>query len=185
VRTVSFMSDDGFAQKIRTRALSTVVSIDGASDASLDRLRQPRLIAWVERFAHAGDGGAVWLLLLTVFGFRSPRAVLRASLVLALASIFVNGPVKKLSSRPRPAPLDNGSFRPHGSSFPSGHSFSSWMMVWLLPPVRGLRFLAVPVASLIAASRVYLRYHHTSDVLAGSLLGAAVGWALRRFVRWR
>jgi len=167
------------------RVYDRVVVVDAASDAKLDPLRHPRVVSAMERAAHIGDGGAVWLLLLALFGRTSPRAALRAAGVLAVGSIMVNGPVKKLSSRPRPAPLSDDGFRPRGSSFPSGHSFSSWMMVALLPPVRGLRFLAVPIAALISTSRVFLRYHHASDVIAGSLLGASVGWLLRRFVRWR
>ena len=170
---------------VARRVYNKVVVADAASDARLGRLRHPRAVSVVERVAHIGDGGAVWLLLLALFGRTSPRAALRAAGVLAVGSILVNGPVKKLSSRPRPAPLSDDGFRPRGSSFPSGHSFSSWMMVVLLPPVRGLRLLAVPIAALISSSRVFLRYHHVSDVLAGSLLGASVGWLLRRFVRWR
>lgn len=173
------------ARRVYGRMYDRVVVADAASDAKLAPLRRPRAVSAVERVAHIGDGGAVWLLLLALFGRTSPRAALRAAGVLAVGSIVVNGPVKKLSSRPRPVPLSDDGFRPRGSSFPSGHSFSSWMMVALLPPVRGLRFLAVPIAALISSSRVFLRYHHVSDVLAGSLLGASVGWLLRRFVRWR
>lgn len=171
--------------RVYNRVYGTVVVADATSDVRLDRLRHPRAVSMMERIAHIGDGGAVWLLLLALFGRTSPRAALRAAGALAVGSIVVNGPVKRLSSRPRPVPLPGDGFRPRGSSFPSGHSFSSWMMVVLLPPVRGLRLLAVPVAVLISASRVFLRYHHVSDVIAGSLLGVSVGWLLRRFVRWR
>ena len=184
-------TEDGFAvgdvssnpKLVRTR--SVLASIDGGADGLVHNLRHPSAVRVVERAAHLGDGGAIWLLLLTVFGGRNPKAALRAAGFLAIGSILVNGPLKKVSSRPRPLPLVDGSFRPKGSSFPSGHSFSSWLMVLLLPPVRGLRLLAVPLASFIAFSRVFLRYHHPSDVVAGSLLGASVGLWLRRIVRWR
>jgi membrane-associated phospholipid phosphatase len=31
---------------------------------------------------------------------------------------------------------------------------------------------------------VFLRYHHTSDVLAGAAIGVASGLLLRRLVKW-
>lgn len=167
------------------RMYEKVVAIDAVSDSKLGRLRHPRAMSVMENVAHIGDGGAVWLLLLVLFGRSSPRPALRAIGALAVSSMVVNGPVKKIWSRPRPVPHPGSGFRPHGSSFPSGHSFSSWLMVALLPPVRGLWLLAVPVAALITSSRVFLRYHHASDVLAGSLFGVFAGWLLRRFVRWR
>jgi len=38
------------------------------------------------------------------------------------------------------------------------------------------------LASLVAASRVYVRMHHASDTLAGAVLGVALGSGLRPFV---
>jgi undecaprenyl-diphosphatase len=37
------------------------------------------------------------------------------------------------------------------------------------------------LAMLVASSRVYVRDHHTSDVLAGAAIGAVVGRVVRRF----
>jgi undecaprenyl-diphosphatase len=39
------------------------------------------------------------------------------------------------------------------------------------------------LASAVAASRVYIRLHHASDVAAGAAVGLALGIAFRRFVR--
>ena len=85
-----------------------------------------------------------------------------------------------------------------GFSFPSGHSAGTFvlylMLAWLLLPYLrpawrwpvGLAALAVALG--VGASRVVLRVHYASDVLAGWLLGlawmalviCAVEWAQTR-----
>ena len=60
-------------------------------------------------------------------------------------------------------------------SFPSGHTLHavcfSWQAIAHFP---GLAWLLVPMASLIATSRVVLGLHYPSDVLAGAVLGAVL-----------
>jgi undecaprenyl-diphosphatase len=67
--------------------------------------------------------------------------------------------------------------RPADFSFPSGHSASSFAAVFALY-FRGARLWkpALALAVLIAFSRLYLYVHYPSDVLAGILIGAAIGW---------
>ncbi|MEO8314497.1 MAG: phosphatase PAP2 family protein [Pseudomonadota bacterium] len=63
-------------------------------------------------------------------------------------------------------------------SFPSGHTLhavSFALIVCSSLPVMAL--VLVPVAVLIALSRVVLGLHYPSDVLAGALLGAVIGSA--------
>jgi undecaprenyl-diphosphatase len=63
---------------------------------------------------------------------------------------------------------------PDPYSFPSGHAAAATALAvtasvahpWIAP-------LALPAGGLVAASRVMLRVHHLSDVLAGAALGAA------------
>jgi undecaprenyl-diphosphatase len=63
------------------------------------------------------------------------------------------------------APLDR-------YSFPSGHTLHavsfSWQAVAYFPE---LAWVLVPLASLIAASRVVLGLHYPTDVLAGATIG--------------
>lgn len=80
--------------------------------------------------------------------------------------------------------LPYGMRRPVTSSFPSGHAAAAFAAAALLSagarrPVRlGWHLLA----GAVAASRVYVRLHHPSDVLAGAALGAAYGRLTRRLL---
>jgi undecaprenyl-diphosphatase len=67
------------------------------------------------------------------------------------------------------------------SAFPSGHATAGFTTAVFLsradpgPPW----FL---LAGLVGFSRIYVRLHHTSDVVAGAALGLAFGYAARCFV---
>lgn len=65
---------------------------------------------------------------------------------------------------------------PSGYSFPSGHTFSSFTAATiLLWTDKKIGIPAFILASLIGFSRLYLYVHFPSDVLAGIILGLAVG----------
>jgi len=75
-------------------------------------------------------------------------------------------------------------------SFPSGHTthcFGVAVAVLVLAPRWGAGF--VVAAALVAWSRMYLGSHYLSDVLAGAglgtLVGAALGLAIRRWLKNR
>ena len=63
---------------------------------------------------------------------------------------------------------------PDPFSFPSGHAAAATAVavsVALAQPF--LAALVLPLAALIAYSRIYLRVHYASDVVAGAVLGVA------------
>ena len=130
------------------------------------------------------DHGELWIILaLVLLVIRSQRkygAAVACGLVLDLVSC--NLLLKPRVGRIRPfavntavellvkAPLD--------ASFPSGHTAVSFAAVFALKAAGSpLWKPALAVAVVIAFSRLYLYVHWPSDVLAGVLLGAAVGWA--------
>lgn len=108
--------------------------------------------------------------------------------VLAMVSSqLLIGPVKSLYERARPPlPLVETS----GYSFPSGHAVAgaaiAISIVIVLVPAgprrRNLEMLAAGFAVMMAMSRVYLRAHWLSDVVAGAALGAAVAIAAAMLV---
>ena len=68
--------------------------------------------------------------------------------------------------------------RPKDFSFPSGHtaaSFASVTALWLAGK-KQWAMAALPLALLIAFSRMYLCVHFPTDILGGAVLGTACGW---------
>ncbi len=95
------------------------------------------------------------------------------------ASQALIGPIKALYARPRP-PVSL--VETTGYSFPSGHAVAgaaiAIALVVVLVPAgprrRNLEMIAAAFAVIMGLSRVYLRAHWLSDVVAGVALGAAV-----------
>lgn len=132
----------------------------------------------------------MWLALAALRALRNDggrdlnrRAAVRAAAGVGIESAIVNLGVKSLFRRVRPAstsphPLP---FRqPRTSSFPSGHATSAFCAADLLGDGDRLRPVYYGLAVVVATSRIYVRIHHASDVLAGAVLGAALGRLGRR-----
>jgi undecaprenyl-diphosphatase len=110
------------------------------------------------------------------------------TLVAFLLTSLVTDLLKDVFERPRP-PFGEDRIQPlvslpSSESFPSGHSstsFAAAVALGILVPK--WRWPALGIAALVAFSRVYLGVHYTLDVLAGALLGAAIGWAVARLAQ--
>ncbi|WP_110656143.1 phosphatase PAP2 family protein [Salinicola halimionae] len=62
-------------------------------------------------------------------------------------------------------------------SFPSGHTLHAAMFTCLTAATTPqLLPIVIPIAILIAASRVVLGLHYVSDVVVGALIGAGLAW---------
>ena len=97
-------------------------------------------------------------------------AVLVASVIAIYIAVHVT---KAATDRPRPPdPLAGSTL----SAFPSGHSAYSTIYVAAAILARGpaMTAAAIALAFAIGASRIYLRVHWATDVLAGWALGAAI-----------
>jgi undecaprenyl-diphosphatase len=110
---------------------------------------------------------------------RVPVAFLAAASATLTASLVVS-PLKDLFDRHRPPESDPGLGAivplPDNASFPSGHAataFAAATAIAILSP--RMRPYALALAAAIALSRVYLRVHFPLDILAGGLIGAALG----------
>lgn len=132
-----------------------------------------------------GEDGRGWIAAALIRSRRhtDPWPVfLRQITWLGIESAIVNGPAKWTVRRSRPgiSPREHRyPFRkPSSSSFPSGHASSSALMATLLSE-DGLAPLWWGIALTVAASRVYVGVHHTSDVVAGLAIGTGIGLLAR------
>jgi undecaprenyl-diphosphatase len=139
-----------------------------------------------------GDG-VIWYAMLALLPVLYGSAAVRPVIIMALTGILGVGlykALKRVFVRERPfithssislamAPLDR-------YSFPSGHTLHAvsftWQAVAVFPE---LGWVLVPLAALIAGSRVVLGLHYPTDVFAGAMIGAglaAVGQALSQLL---
>jgi membrane-associated phospholipid phosphatase len=135
-----------------------------------------------------GDFSLLWHLIGAARAVSSPAfrpAARRLAVALAIESLVVNWGVKSLFRRARPSwdePRPHRLRRPRTSSFPSGHATSGFLAATLLSEGSRAPLGWYAVASVVAASRVHVRIHHASDVVAGAAMGVAAGRVVRR--RW-
>jgi undecaprenyl-diphosphatase len=136
-----------------------------------------------------GDHGMIWLALAALQAARRPDRwrprFVRAAAGLGLESVLVNGPVKWLFRRTRPiheGPRPLHLRRPLTSSFPSGHASAGFFGAALLRQGDPWWPLYYAVAIVVAASRIHVKIHHASDVVAGAAIGATLGKLARRAV---
>ena len=167
-----------------------VRAVDRAVDAAVTRAKNPVLDAVFYPLSSAADHSLLWLAAAGVreaLGKARPGTALRLAAVLGVESAVTNVALKSLFGRIRPVldlgqmgPLPWGLRRPVTSAFPSGHATAGFTTaVFLSRADPGPPWYLI--AGLVAFSRVYVRLHHTSDVVAGAGLGLAFGLAARRF----
>lgn len=156
--------------------------------------RPTTLIA--EGFSFAGGLWVNWSIRIVAFvvlAWRRQFVQLAAFALAVISSEALIGTLKSAFDRARPPGSLIGT---SGGSFPSGHAIAAavtavGLVLVLLPPGPARwkwEARAVAFAFLMALSRVYLRAHWLSDVVAGAMLGAALalGWpALLQTLRAR
>lgn len=139
----------------------------------------PRLVF---RLASRLGDGIIWYLLIVLLPVLYGAAALRPAIVMALTGVLgltIYTLLKRVFVRERPfithaaidvkgAPLDR-------YSFPSGHTLHAVSFAWQATAhFPELGWVLVPLATLIAGSRVVLGLHYPSDVLAGAAIGVAL-----------
>ena len=165
-------------------ALPPHARFDDWIDRLIEPIRNLRVIIVMFTIASAvGDFGLLW------HGIGIARIVLTDaplkdalifSSMIGIESLTLNQGIKRFFRRTRPTIGGDARFAvrtPRTSSFPSGHASSAffsalvlthWVHGWQI----GLFYL---FAVIIAFSRVGVRIHHASDVLAGALTGTLMG----------
>ena len=165
-------------------------AFDARVDQAFDAIRRPALDRVFYPISSAADHSLLWFIVGAARAVQSGDVsyALRFAAAMGVESALTNGPVKALFRRGRPAPetadgpLPYGMHRPITSSFPSGHATAAFTAAVLLagPERRGRWYT---LAAVVAASRVYVRMHHGSDVVGGAALGILMGHGFRRWVR--
>jgi len=126
-----------------------------------------------------GNNGGVWFglgVVLAIFDSSNREAWLICAF-LGPVAIALNYLVKTTVRRPRPVleglpPLGGA---PSSLSFPSAHATSSFAVATAMTRVEPLGALAFLLALALSLGRPYLGMHYPSDVLAGAVLGVALG----------
>jgi undecaprenyl-diphosphatase len=126
--------------------------------------------------------GVVWYVLILLLPVLYGAAAVKPAIAMALTGalgVAIYTLLKRLFVRERPfithqtidlaaAPLDR-------YSFPSGHTLHAVSFTWqACAHFPELAWVLLPLAALIAGSRVVLGLHYPSDVLAGAAVGAAL-----------
>ena len=136
----------------------------------------------VFRIASRLGDGVIWYVLLALLPLLYGAVAIRPVIMMALtgvAGVVLYKLLKKVFVRERPfithstidlamAPLDR-------YSFPSGHTLHAVSFTWQATAhFPELGWVLVPLAALIAGSRVVLGLHYPTDVLAGAAIGASL-----------
>jgi undecaprenyl-diphosphatase len=150
----------------------------------LNSWRAPRWIRlWMICATRGGDGWLWYAMSAVILLFGGPErfSAVCAGAVAATIGVLLFMGLKKVTHRRRPCAIASHCWAtllpPDQFSFPSGHSitafaFSVPFSLFYPSLVAGLMFCAVS----IALSRVIMGMHFLSDVVAGSAIGACLGY---------
>jgi undecaprenyl-diphosphatase len=162
-----------------------IARIDAAEYSICRKLNRGAAFAFPRRLfqiaSRLGDG-VIWYVLLGLLPLLYGSVAIKPAIIMALTGILgvvLYKALKRVFVRERPfithstidlamAPLDR-------YSFPSGHTLHAVSFAWQATAhFPELGWVLVPLAGLIAASRVVLGLHYPTDVLAGAAIGAAL-----------
>jgi undecaprenyl-diphosphatase len=171
------------------RAKQLIVEFDEIADRRVDRVRGHQIVDRVMYGAsEVGDWSLLWHLLgagQALLPGRDAMTAVRLSTILGAESLLVNGAIKSLFNRHRPVweedrPRPHRIRRPLTSSFPSGHASAAFTAAGVLSQGDPLWPLYYGVAAVVSSSRVYVKVHHASDVIAGAAIGVGLAAVARR-----
>ena len=150
----------------------------------IQQMRTPVGDVWMVFISRLGNAGMIWILftclLLMIPRTRRWGAALAAAL--CLDAIICNILLKPMVCRIRPCDVNQTVqlliARPADYSFPSGHTAASFAAVAALYFAGARKWwkITLPLAILMAFSRMYLYVHYPTDVLGGMIVGCAAGY---------
>ncbi|WP_282926460.1 phosphatase PAP2 family protein [Helcococcus kunzii] len=133
-------------------------------------------------FTSIGDMAVVWIVISIIFLLIKKRRNAGIKIILGLIVVAILGNLifKNIFSRLRPFWVDETIkviiTKPVGYSFPSGHTFSSFVAATIIfLDNKKLGYFSFLLASLISFSRAYLFVHFPTDIFVGMFLGVFLG----------
>ena len=169
-----------------------IARFDNAVDRRWEALRGRKLVDRVMYGASdVGEFSQLWHVLGALRALSPRREVsdaFRFSALMALESLVVNQGIKRLFARRRPGtaaenPARHRLRQPISSSFPSGHASAAFCAAAVLSRGSRLGPLYRLAAVIVATSRIHVRLHHASDVIAGAAVGEIIGRLAARLMR--
>jgi len=126
--------------------------------------------------------GVIWYVLILALPLLYGAAALKPAIAMALTGalgVAIYTLLKRLFVRERPfithAAIDQAAAPLDRYSFPSGHTLHAVSFAWqACAHFPELAWVLLPLAALIAGSRVVLGLHYPSDVLAGAVIGGVL-----------
>ena len=160
-----------------------ITSIDAAILLFIqEHIRCAFLDAILVFITHLGDGGAIWIAAGVIMLI--PKKTRKAGVFVLLGllgSLLINNTIlKNMFDRTRPfvAFESIGALvpPPHGSSFPSGHTASSFVAAFMMGRYwdKYGKYSYI-LAVLIGLSRLHVAVHYPTDVLGGAVSGILIG----------
>jgi undecaprenyl-diphosphatase len=169
------------------RVTTAIAAFDTAIDTRVDRFRgHPHIDRLMYAASELGDFSLIWHLVSATRALAPDRRLahaVRVAAVLGVESGLVNGLVKSLFRRHRPAweqERPRRLRRPRTTSFPSGHASAAFTAAGVLAQNDPLAPLYYAIGAVVAGSRVYVKIHHPSDVVAGALVGIVLARVARK-----
>jgi undecaprenyl-diphosphatase len=162
--------------------VESLLQLDAHLRAIFISYHSPWLDAAMWTLSAVGVLGGIWVCLAAIMAAWRPRlrgAAWQVLLAVVLSQLLVDGWLKPWFARERPfvgmADARIVGYRSTSKSFPSGHASSSFAAatVFAFAVRRSWPFLLL--ATGIALSRIYNGVHFPLDVIAGALVGVAIG----------
>lgn len=169
--------------------LSKIKSIDDKILLDIKRLHRHKLNKFMIVVTKLGNNGMVWFAIAFPFLINKEYRSVGIKMILALLLSGFIGEIliKHIVARVRPSKFllqeEMLIKEPITYSFPSGHTSSSFAASCILASYFGA--LSIPAfifAALMGFSRLYLRVHYPTDVLAGAVLGSICSLLVNIFI---